>query len=97
MEILKQFARLFGYKNRQFETLTEINVDGAKIRIWREASSLEEAQTFDHDALMIQMHNVCTLFPPRYWTAQLMKMPRVACVAIVNAKGNGVSAYPNWG
>ena len=28
--------------------------------------------------------------------AMIMKLPRVACVAIVDANGNGVSASPDW-
>ena len=46
MEVIRQIGRLFGYKNRQYETLTEVNTQGWKVRIWREAKSLEEAEQF---------------------------------------------------
>lgn len=96
MEILRQLARLVGHKNRQYETLTEVNVQGYKVRIWRQARTLEQAKRFDHFAYAEHMANVCSQLKPEEWSAMLMKLPDVACVAIVNAQGNGVSAYPDW-
>lgn len=97
MEWLKQFARLFGWRNKQFESLHEWNQDGWKIRVWRTNASLTEA--YGESCRDIEMElswcpdvgrNVRDLH------AKLMAMPRVACVAIVDANGNGVSAYPDW-
>jgi hypothetical protein len=96
MEILRQAARLLGRKNRQYETLTEVNVAGAKVRIWREAKSLHEASQFNHGGLSEQMLTICETVDPKHWQEELMKLPKVACVAIVNVKGNGVNAYPDW-
>ena len=96
-EILRQAARLAGVKNPQFESLTELNHHGYKIRIWRTAKTLEAAQTFDHASLQYVMRDaiVATLTPDDWFTA-LMKLPNVACVAIVDPNGNGASAYPDW-
>lgn len=100
MEILRQAARLVGFKNRQYETLTEINFQGeggAKIRIWRSAKSIKAAQAFDHAAMQAQMREIVETLSSESWIAELMKLPNVACVAIVDGQGNGVSGYPDWG
>jgi hypothetical protein len=97
MEILKQAARLVGFKNRQYETLTEITSGLWKIRIWRQAKSIEAADAFDHDKFKGLMRQIATTQPRSSWTASLMKLPHVACVAIVDQNGDGVSAYPDWG
>ena len=96
MEVIRQIGRLFGYKNRQYETLTEVNTQGWKVRIWREAKSLEEAEQFDHASLQARMLAICETLDRKAWHADLMKLPKVACVAIVDAQGNGVSGYPDW-
>ena len=96
MEILRQAARLAGVKNPQFESLTELNHEGWKIRIWREAKTLEAAKTFNHAALQESMRMVVGSKAPDDWFAALMKLPNVACVAIVDPNGNGTSAYPDW-
>ena len=100
MEILRQAARLFGIKNRQYETLTEVSVHGEetlKVRVWRTAKTLDAAKTFDHSAFKAKMHETIDALSVEAWQAALMKLPAVACVAIVNADGDGVSSYPDWG
>lgn len=96
MEIIRQAARLFGHKNRQYETLTELNAGGFKVRIWRSAKSLEAAKAFDHAKLQEHMQQVASGLPRDQWEMALMRFPNVACVAIVDANGNGVSSYPDW-
>lgn len=96
-EILRQAARLIGFKNKQYEALTEINAAGMKLRIWSACKSLEAAKTFDHPTLQEKMRKVAASIPADQWTQTLMALPNVACVAIVNSEGNGVSAYPDWG
>lgn len=96
MEILRQFARMLGVRNRQFETLTELNFEGLKVRIWRDAPSLEYAQAFDHEIMRAEMLKICQTHASGEWQAKMMDMPKVACVAIVDKDGNGVSAYPDW-
>jgi len=97
MEILRQAARLFGIKNRQYETLSEVNAGGWKVRIWRTAGSLKAAQAFDQGAMQASMLGIVETLAPEFWAKELMKLPGVACVAIVDARGNGISAYPDWG
>ena len=103
MEILRQAARLVGFKNRQYETLTEINIgaglyaNGTKVRVWRAAKSLNAAAQFNHGDLSEQMRAICETVDPKHWQETLMKLPHVACVAIVDGQGNGVSGYPDWG
>ena len=96
MEVLRQVARLFGRKNKQFETLTEENANGFKVRIWRAAKTLDEAKAFDHGALREHMRQITQSLPREKWEAALTTLPAVACVAIVDAEGNGVSSYPDW-
>ena len=98
MEWLKQFARLFGWKNTQFETLTEANAAGLKIRIWSTRPTLEEATCFDHDAFAQQIEQIANsyAYSREKLFRRLMAMPNVACVAIVNQGGQGVSVYPDW-
>ena len=96
MEWLRQFARLFGYKNRQYETLTEVECDGHKIRIWRTAPTLLHAQDFDHTTFALSVMEFAEDHNPSEWHYELMRLPHVACVAIVDSHGNGVSAYGDW-
>jgi len=98
MEIVKQVARLFGWKNQQFESLHEWNKDGFKIRVWRTCSSMEAA-SFERCADISKFLDLACANGNWFVSdvhAKLMAMPRVACVAIVDANGNGVSAYPDW-
>ena len=97
MELLRQAARLVGIKNRQYETLTEITSSGQKVRVWRTAPSLQDAAGFDHRALSDKMQTICATIDKVHWQAELMKLPHVACVAIVDSNGNGISSYPDWG
>lgn len=97
MEWLKQFARLFGWRNRQYESLHEWNERGLKIRVWRAHPSIAEASA--HEALDLEeaVYDFRTNgLAPDWLQDRLMRYPRVACVAIVDANGNGVSAYPDW-
>lgn len=97
MEWLKQFARLFGWKNRQYESLYEWNVGETKIRVWRTADSLEQAGDLaDRIEISTIIENFRHAPQSKVMQATIMKLPRVACVAIVDATGNGVSAYPDW-
>lgn len=96
MEWLKQFARLFGWKNRQYETLTEANVRGLKVRVWATQASLQGALSFDHERLADKISAVAEHQPASKLHEEIMRWPGVACVAIVDANGNGVSAYPDW-
>lgn len=96
MEILRQAARLVGHKNKQFETLTEENANGFKIRIWRTAKTLEAAKAFDHAQMKDHIRQIAGSLPRDKWEAALMRLPHIACVAIVDADGNGVSSYPDW-
>lgn len=96
MEILRQAARLFGVKNPQYEALTEVNEAGLKIRIWSQCKTLEDAKAFDHPRRQEQMKEIAASLPADQWSQAMMRLPAVACVAIVNAEGNGVSAYPDW-
>lgn len=96
MELLRQAARLAGRKNPQFESLTEVNHADWKIRIWRTAETLEAARTFDHASMQAGMLQAIHAISPDKWLAALMKLPNVACVAIVDPTGNGASAYPDW-
>lgn len=97
MEILRQVARLAGRKNRQYETLTEENANGFKVRIWRAARTLDEAKAFDHNAMRQHMRKITQSLPREKWETALMALPAVACVAIVDREGDGVSVYPDWG
>lgn len=96
MEWLKQFARLFGWKNRQFESLHEWNRGPWKIRVWRTERSLGEAYTNG----VSRIEEIIATFDPGHKPvhlhAALMEIPGVACVAIVDERGNGVSVYPDW-
>lgn len=96
MEILRQAARLAGVKNPQFESLTEINYEGYKIRIWRTAPSLEAGKTFDHASFQKTMHAVIASTPQDGWLEALGTLANVSCVAIVDAQGNGASFYQDW-
>ena len=95
-EILRQAARLAGVKNPQFESLTELNHAGWKIRIWRTAKTLDDARAFDHASMQAAMLETIMPIAPDQWFKALMKLPSVACVAIVDPSGNGASAYPDW-
>lgn len=96
MEWLRQFARLFGWKNRQYETLTEVQCDGHKIRIWRTAPTLMHAIEFDHGEFAQSVSAFCEANNPSDWYLQLRDLPHVACVAITNMEGCGVSCYGDW-
>ena len=96
MEILRQAARLIGRKNPQYETLTEVNTGLGKVRVWRTAKSLAEASQFDHRAFKAQVRAVTDMSAFPEWQRMLMRLPNVACVAVVNADGDGVSSYPDW-
>lgn len=96
MEILRQAARLFGRKNPQHETLTEVATASGKVRIWRTVKTLDEAIQFDHRRFTGHIRAVTDNFPVEKWQGVLMQLPNVACVAVVNADGNGVSSYPDW-
>ena len=95
-EILRQAARLAGVKNPQYESLTELNHEGWKIRIWRTAKTLDDARVFDHASMQAAMLETIMALSPGQWLKALMKLPQVACVAIVDPAGNGASAYPDW-
>ena len=96
MEIVKQVARLFGWKNAQYESLHEWNRGPWKIRVWRTESDLEGAYTTSASELWRVISTFSEDDGPRRLHKALMSLPRVACVAIVDANGNGVSAYPDW-
>lgn len=96
MEILRQAARLFGRRNPQYETLTEVATASGKVRIWRTVKTLDEATQFDHRAFKAQVRAVTDMSAFPEWQRMLMRLPNVACVAIVNADGDGVSSYPDW-
>jgi hypothetical protein len=99
MEILRQAARVFGRKNPQYETLTEVTYNGEatlKVRIWCAVKTLDEAAKFDHRRLKAHIRAVTDNYSVEKWQGVLMRLPNVACVAIVNADGDGVSSYPDW-
>lgn len=96
MEWLKQFARLFGWKNRQFESLHEWNRGPWKIRVWRTERSLGDAYTNGTQAIEAVIDRFDPQHKPVQLHEELMRLADVACVAIVDANGNGVSAYPDW-
>ena len=96
MEIIRQAARLFGHKNKQYETLTELNTEGHKIRIWRVSKALVDGKAFDHDQFREQMRQIAGSVPVDKWEAAFMRMPKVSCVTIVDANGNGIACYPDW-
>ena len=83
-------------KNRQYETLTELNARGLKVRVWRTADSLQDARNFEHASFVAGLSEITGEYHPDKWQDQIMALPRVACVAIVDQSGNGVSAYPDW-
>ena len=87
---------MLGRKNPQYETLTEVNTSAGKVRIWRTAKTLDEAKSFHHAAMQANIRSITDRMPREQWEATLMRMPNVACVAIVDADGNGVSIYPDW-
>lgn len=100
MEWLKQFARLFGWKNRQYESLLEFNEGGYKVRLWITQKNLGQAlnPVVPDIASMIRANitrNLGTLVRGALFE-ELMAIDNVACVAIVDSAGNGVSAYPDW-
>jgi len=97
MEIIRQAARLFGHKNKQFETLTELNTQGHKIRIWRAAKTLELAKVFEQDQFQEQMSQIASSVPRDKWEVAFMRLRKVSCVTIVDANGNGIACYPDWG
>ena len=97
MEWLKQFARLFGWKNKQYEALLEFNEGGYKVRLWITQPTLDQAI----NPVVTNIHGIIRSSfaanrPVRELFVNLMDLPDVACVAIVNDKGNGASAYPDW-
>ena len=95
MEWLKQFVRLFGFKNAQVESLHEWNKDGFKIRVWRSNPSLEAA--LGENAADIEAHVMRSRFATiEEVIRDVRKFKRVACVAVVDPAGNGVSFYPDW-
>ena len=96
MEIIRQAARLFGHKNKQYETLTELNTEGHKIRIWRKAKTLADAKAFDHAAFQGQMREIAASLPVDKWEAALMRLPHASCATVVDTSGNGVACYPDW-
>lgn len=95
MEWLKQFVRLFGFKNAQVESLHEWNKDGFKIRVWRTNADLDAA--LKEDAADIEALIMRSRFGSLGEIIRAVRiMPRVACVAVVDSTGNGVSFYPDW-
>lgn len=95
MEWLKQFVRLFGFKNAQVESLHEWNIPGYKVRVWRTQPSITEAtleECTDIDAIL----KTGRFELPNDILGALKKCKRIACVAIVDSAGNGVSYYPDW-
>lgn len=88
-------ARLFGYRNEQFESLTEYYDNGVRVRIWRSERSLEAAAAPDTRDLEDAWANT-----PQTDIVILARAigskPRVSCVAIVDRDGNGISYYPDW-
>lgn len=108
MEILKQIARLFGRRNPQFESLTEfVAYDDPvsmadterriklRVRIWRTETNICEAAVPDRRDLN-DMWRACAARPVVVIANEFGSMDRVACVAIVDAQGNGLSYYPDW-
>ena len=96
MEWLKQFARLFGWRNRQYESLHEWNRGPWKIRVWRTERSLGDAYNNGTQRIEAIVAEFDPSHKPISLHERLMALPNVACVAIVDANGNGVSAYPDW-
>ena len=95
MEIIKQFMRLFGRRNPQYESLTEYNTDKLKVRIWRTEATLFDASVPDRSELLSVWRSVAER-PVVIIANELGACDRVACVAIVDADGNGMSYYPDW-
>ena len=101
MELLKQFARLFGYKNEQFESLNEYTYREYKVRVWLYYSSLEEADA-NRSLVHANTQNALNAFYSislsfnEIVTKILTVTSNVACIAITDKEGNGVSYYPDW-
>jgi hypothetical protein len=99
MEWLRQFARLFGWKNAQVETLTEWTIGQWRVRVWRTQPSIYAAFEADNRDLRASTNAiVCGRDGPTaaQIVAALAALPRIACIAIVDADGNGISVYPDW-
>lgn len=89
--------RLFGWKNRQYETITQVQVGALQFRIWSTVASLEEAIVFDHTALATKITDIATRRDDRkLMLAAMMRLPKTACVAVVDPQGNGGSFYADW-
>lgn len=95
MEWLRQLFRLFGRKNPQFESLTEFVGNGLKVRVWRTEANICEAAAPDRNDLCdVWLKNIQR--PVVVIANEFGALPRVACIAIVDDNGNGVSYYPDW-
>lgn len=100
MEWFKQIRRLFGWKNVQYESLLEFSVGNKKVRVWTTHTSLRNAEDhkyeFRRETLQFLVDN------SEYQSNEdLIKLicknePDVACIAITNENGNGISYYPDW-
>lgn len=99
MEWVRQLLRLFGWKNQQFESLTETQIGHWKVRVWRSHETLERAASAGHKDFETDLLNA-TIYgdnaAPVSLAKIIMRQPGVSCVAVVDANGNGVSAYPDW-
>jgi len=85
MEWLKQFARLFGWRNRQYECLTETNVGGLKVRVWLSCKTLADAVWFDHGRFARRIEQTIALHNNRQaMIGGIMSIPNVTILHLTN-------------
>ena len=82
-------------KNREFESLTQVQIPGGgSCRVWRTEASWEAALIPDrNDILRVVKDNWPS---PLALGLALEALPRVSAIAIVDRFGNGATLYPDW-
>lgn len=82
-------------KNREFESLTQVNLPGGgSCRVWRTEATWSAAVTPDNRDIK-QIAEALGSDPLALGLA-LEALPRVSAIAIVDAAGNGATLYPDW-
>ncbi len=80
-------------KNRVYESMTRVRVNGYAVRVWRDEPELAAGD--NHDIV-----RALTFAPRDAMAADLIRivemLPRVVAVEVLDADGNGILLYPDW-
>ena len=98
MEIFRQFVRLFGWKNKQDESLRKYQIGPYEVRVWRRTKSPQESwddQREDIKHVIRRCADAPSISAPDI-AYVISTLPDIACVAITDQAGNGLSHYPDW-